>query len=228
MEKHHFLFGLLSFMLCLVSSASVLPQDAKELFMSKNIDYYNDHAQAFHDRTAKTDLTFMYKEFLQHLPKSASILDAGCGVGRDSKYFLDHGYKVTAFDASHEMAEMASKAIGRPVLEMTFQQLNFENEFEGVWAQLSLIHVPYEETREVYEKIHRALKAGGIFSGSYKYGRALMSTAERDFWNMDEERLLGYIEGLFDPIHIWTEEDTRSQKNPSTEKKILNFILRKK
>lgn len=196
--------------------------------MSKNIDYYNEHAQAFHDRTAKTDLTAFYKEFLQYVPEKAHILDAGCGVGRDSKYFLDHGYTVTAFDASHEMAEMASKAMGLPVLEMTFQQLNFENKFEGVWAQLSLIHVPYEETRKVYKKIYRALKSGGIFAGSYKYGRALMSTAERDFWNMDEERLLEYAEGLFEPLHIWTEEDTRSQKNPSVDKKILNFILRKK
>lgn len=55
-----------------------------------------------------------------------------------------------------------------------------------------------------------------------------MSAGGRDFWNIDEERVSGYIEGLFDPLQIWTEEDTRSQKNPSPDKKIFNFLVRKK
>ncbi len=196
--------------------------------MSKNIDYYNNNASAFYDRTAKTDLTVLYKEFLSLLSgKEASILDAGCGVGRDAAYFLKEGYDVVAFDASAKMVDMASQATGQKVLEMTFQEIEFKDSFDGVWAQLSLIHVPYEETRSVYEKIHQALKSDGVFAGSYKYGHDSMSTTEHDFWNMDEERFLRYIKGLFEPVHLWVEDDYRSQKNPSVDKKILNFMLRK-
>jgi hypothetical protein len=45
----------------------------------------------------------------------------------------------------------------------TFQELNFEGIFDGVWAQASLLHIPYEITREIYEKIHRALTPMGSF-----------------------------------------------------------------
>lgn len=137
--------------------------DEQEGLMSKNVNYYNNHAQEFHDRTVRTDLTDIYNAFLKHLSKDAHILDAGCGVGRDSNHFLNHGYKVTAFGASHEMAKMASSKIGQEVPVLTFQEMRFDSIFDGVWAQLSLIHVPYEETRSVYEKIHRALKENGIF-----------------------------------------------------------------
>ncbi len=195
--------------------------------MTKTIDYYDTNAQAFYDRTISADVSQSYSAFLKHLPKEAHILDAGCGVGRDSKYFLSVSYMVTAFDASKEMVRIASEETGLKVLQHTFQDIHFDQEFDGVWAQLSLIHIPYTETREVYQNIHRALKPSGIFCASYKYGNTHMSTTERDFWNMDESKVLPYFGGLFDVINIWTEQDMRSKLSPSPDNKLLNFIVRK-
>nr|WP_233417568.1 class I SAM-dependent methyltransferase [Rickettsia conorii] len=46
-----------------------------------------------------------YKAFTSYLPEQAHIVDAGCGVGCDTKYFLSQRYQVTAFDGSTEMVK---------------------------------------------------------------------------------------------------------------------------
>ena len=43
----------------------------------------------------------------------ASILDLGCGSGRDSLYFLEKGYIVTSVDASEEMVRLSSELTGQ-------------------------------------------------------------------------------------------------------------------
>lgn len=134
----------------------------------KTINYYNNNAQSFYRRTIGAELSESYDAFLKYLPYKAHILDAGCGVGRDSKYFFNKGYSVTAFDASREMVALASQETGLNVLHLCFEDLVFQNEFDGVWAQASLLHIPYHETRVVYEKIYRALKPQGFFFASYK------------------------------------------------------------
>ncbi|KJW03421.1 tellurite resistance TehB family protein [Rickettsia endosymbiont of Ixodes pacificus] len=131
----------------------------------KNIQYYNNNAQEFYNRTINADLSDNYKAFTSYLPEKAHILDAGCGVGRDTKYFLSQGYQVTAFDGLTEMVKLATKETGIDVLHSTFQDVNFKKSFDGVWAQATLLHVPY-----VYKKVHAALKPEGIFYASYGYG----------------------------------------------------------
>ena len=108
----------------------------------KTIDYYDNNSKAFYARTINVDVTDSYEKFLWHLPKQATILDAGCGVGRDTKYFLSKGHTVTEFDASEKMTQLACKETGIPIEHSTFQELNFENRFCGVWASASLLHIP--------------------------------------------------------------------------------------
>jgi SAM-dependent methyltransferase len=195
--------------------------------MKKNIDYYNNNALSFYNRTIAVDLSANYNKFMEQLPMNAHILDAGCGVGRDAKYFQSQGYKVIAFDASQEMVTLATKETALDILNLKFQDINFTNKFDGVWASASLLHIPYNETRLVYQKIHQALKNDGIFYASYKYGQDYMPTEERDFWNMDEPTLLPYLKGLFKVIDLWAEKDSRSKVSPSPEQMWLNFLVRK-
>jgi SAM-dependent methyltransferase len=192
------------------------------------IDYYNNNAQAFYDRTIHTNLSEIYDKFLRLLPEKAHILDAGCGVGRDTKYFLGRGHQVIAFDASPEMVRYASQETNQEILLSRHQAIAYREQFDGVWAQASLLHVPYEETGDVYEKIYHALKPGGVFFASYKYGDAYMPTVDRDFYNMTESTVLQYFAGLFDPIEIWKAADTRSKVAMSPDKAWLNFIVRKR
>ena len=113
------------------------------------------HGAAFADRTRDLDIAVLYEPFLALVPKGGYILDAGCGSGRDSKAFLD--YRVLSIDASETMAEIAPAITGHNVQVLGFQEIDFVEEFEGVWACGSLLHVPRNEMRTVIEKLVAAL-----------------------------------------------------------------------
>lgn len=189
--------------------------------------YYDKNSQDFFDRTIHADVEELYQEFLQHVPYGGRILDAGCGVGRDSKFFLSRGYEVAAFDGSSEMAKIASDVLGKEVRRLFFQDMDFFGEFDAVWANASLLHVPYEELRGVIEKISQALAPSAIFYVSFKYGNSMRQAEDRTFFDMDEKGIGPYLEGLFEPLKIWERVDTRNQKDPSSHKSWLHIIARK-
>ena len=92
--------------------------------MSGTISYYDQNAQQFFRETVELDMSELYVRFLAHVPKGGRILDAGCGSGRDTVYFLRHGFEVEAFDASAEMCRMASRLTEQTVLQKTFEQID--------------------------------------------------------------------------------------------------------
>ena len=98
----------------------------------KSIKYYNIHAQEFYERTIHADMSTVYDKFLAYLRPHSKILDAGCGVGRDAKFFITKGHKVEAFDGSEEMVRLATNGLNQKVLHMTFQDIIFEEEFDAV------------------------------------------------------------------------------------------------
>ena len=132
--------------------------------------HYEANAQTAFDRSHAEDLHAFYSPFLALLPAGARILDAGCGSGRDSLAFLALGYAVTAFDGAAAMAEMAARHIRRPVLRLRFQDVNFNAEFDGVWASRSLLHVARREMPGVLGRLTRALKPGGVLYASFMLG----------------------------------------------------------
>src|ERR687885_194185 len=134
------------------------------------IDFYNEHAQDFYHRTVNVDMRELYAPFLALLPAGAHILDAGCGSGRDSLYFKQHGYQVTALDASAELVKLSSQLLQQPVLHLTFQEVDFDERFDGIWACASLLHVPRIEIDDVLRRLTKALKPGAILFTSFKNG----------------------------------------------------------
>jgi len=58
------------------------------------MNYYDTHAQQYFDKTAHADMKELYDMVLPDLPKSARILDLGCGSGRDAAFFKAQGYDV--------------------------------------------------------------------------------------------------------------------------------------
>jgi SAM-dependent methyltransferase len=110
------------------------------------------------------------KAFLALLPPGGSILELGCGAGNHSAEMLASGFKVRATDGSPEMAEIASRRLGRGVDAMRFDQLDEHEAYDGVWASACLLHVPRDELVGILVRIHRALKREGVFYASYKIG----------------------------------------------------------
>ncbi|WP_410495530.1 class I SAM-dependent methyltransferase [Cellulosilyticum sp. ST5] len=156
--------------------------------MKKTQDFYNQNATEFFEGTVAADMTQNYTLFLECLPKGAKILDAGCGSGRDSLAFKKLGYEVTAIDGSEELCKLASEYIGQEVKHMQFQELDFENEFDGIWACATLLHIPRRKLPEVIERLVKALKTDGVLYASFKYGVFQGERKGRYFCDLTEEK----------------------------------------
>ncbi len=178
------------------------------------LKYYQDNAQTFFDGTVNVDMSSLYETFTQHLAPGARVLDAGCGSGRDAKAFQEMGYRVEAFDASPAMVELAREHTGLPVKVMSFAEVDWKEEFDGIWCCASLLHVPAVELPGVMRRLADALKPGGVWYVSFKYGDGEREVDGRRFTDMDEvglRRLQAAIMQI-DIESLWTTPDKRPGK----------------
>lgn len=173
--------------------------------------YYTDNAKAFFQDTIRVDMEPLYTRFLPRISNGGHILDAGCGSGRDARAFQDRGYCVTAFDASESLAVLAAAHVGQPVLVLRFQDLEWFQEFDAVWACASLLHVAAAELPDVLSRLTRALRPGGVLYASFKYGSGERYHNGRRFTDLDEAglaTLVNQVEGL-NTLETWTTGDRR-------------------
>ena len=156
---------------------------------NQTIQYYDQNAAYFVENTRDVDFHVIQDEFLEKLPAEAQILDLGCGSGRDTKYFLEHGYQVNAIDGSSELCALATEYTGIPVKCQMFQEWDEQEVYDGIWACSSLLHLSYGELDEVLYRIEKALKPQGILYMSFKYGVFEGERNGRYFLDFTEEKL---------------------------------------
>lgn len=192
-----------------------------------SIEYYNKYAAKVFEDTADQNMDDIIKVFLEELEEGNTILDLGCGSGRDSLTFYESGYDVTALDASEEMCKLAEIHTGLDVLHMTYENMSFEDVFDGIWACASLIHVPGNEIQSILIRIARALKERGVLYMSFKQGEYEGFRGERYFCEYTEKTVEQMVKesGRFDILKLWVSEDVRSGHAQS---QWLNVLLRKK
>lgn len=191
------------------------------------LTYYNQNALSFVEGTKDVDFKSIQDKFISRLPQGATILDFGCGSGRDTKYFLEQGFQVTATDGSEELCKMAGEYTGIPVKQMLFLELDEVDIYDGIWACSSILHCSYEDLVVVMQKICRALKNNGVLYTSFKYGTFSGDRNGRFFTDMKEEAfkelLTNTPELAIEDLTITT--DVRPGRE---EERWLNVILRKK
>jgi SAM-dependent methyltransferase len=108
--------------------------------------------------------------FLDILTPGASILELGCGGGRDAAYMIKRGFEVLPTDGVLAMAQQAEVHLGRTVRVMQFDELCAVDQFDAVVAVASLLHAPFDGLPAILRRIWRALKPGGIHIATYKSG----------------------------------------------------------
>ncbi|GGQ07449.1 class I SAM-dependent DNA methyltransferase [Shewanella litoralis] len=187
------------------------------------IEFYNQHSQAFFDSTVNADVSELYQTFVSQLPVNARVLDAGCGSGRDSKAFIDMGYRVMAIDASAELAKAASEYIGQTVAVCSFDDIDLTYQFDGIWACASLLHVEANALPNTFATLASTLVTNGVFYCSFKYGVQERTHNGRFFADADESLLEQWIQGSgLTCKHIWVTTDVRPGRE---NEKWLNAIL---
>jgi SAM-dependent methyltransferase len=194
--------------------------------MSNN--FYNNNAIAFFNDTVVADLTAVYQQFLPLLTNNSHILDAGCGSGRDTCFFIKKGFQVTAFDASEALVVKASEYTGIDVSLNTFEKFQSKPPgflYDAIWACASLLHVPSNKITVSFTNLAGQLKVGGIFYCSFKYGNNDITRNGRYFTNADEVRLSMFIKNTDLVIDkTWITDDVRPDRH---DEKWLNAILMK-
>lgn len=194
--------------------------------MNNTLKYYDMNAEKFVEGTVSVDFVATQNKFLDKLPVNASILDFGCGSGRDTKYFLDHGMNVEAIDGSKVLCKMASEYTGIEVKQMIFQELDDIEKYDGIWACSSILHLSKFELLSVLKKMIVALKDNGIIYTSFKYGEFEGNRNDRYFTDFTIDSFENFIKNV-DNISIeeyWITDDVRPGRE--TEK-WLNLLLRK-
>jgi len=192
-----------------------------------SIDYYNKYAAKEFEETVNQDMSEIMREFLNYLEEGDTILDLGCGSGRDSLTLYELGYDVTPLDASSEMCKLAEIHTGLDVLQMTFEQIDFDDVFDGIWACASLLHTPKKELSGILTKIARALNEKGILYMSFKLGDFEGFRGERYFSDFTTDSISQLLRenGRFEILKLWETEDIRSGHS---DVKWLNVLAKKK
>lgn len=189
------------------------------------IEYYEINAAAFVDGTISANMGELRKRFLQYVPDGGTILDFGCGSGRDSRAFLDAGYQVVPLDGSPALCAKTKAVTGQPAICCKFQDYWAMTQYDGIWACASLLHLTLDELPAVMSQLEKSLKPDSVLYMSFKYGDYSGERNGRWFTDMTEDRLQTIMSGFsaMKEETMWQTDDAR----PDRTEKWLNCIYRK-
>ena len=193
--------------------------------MNITINYYNKNAADYACDTSDLEFSGIQDMFLEYLKDGAAILDFGCGSGRDSKYFLQKGYQVTALDGSAKLCRIAEEKTGIPVIQMDFNDFDEQDKYDGIWACSSILHLPGQKLKSVLIHMEKALHDGGIIYTSFKYGDFSGMRNGRFFIDFTEDSFRTFISDIEKLVieKLWITNDVRPGRQ---DEKWLNMILR--
>ena len=141
---------------------------------ARTLDHYNRRAEAFREGTKDHDVRQNIEALLRHLEGTPpfTILDLGCGPGRDLATFTALGHRAIGLEGAAALARMAREHSGCEVWEQDFLALRLpEARFDGIFANASLFHVPTSELPRVLLELRAALKPRGVLFSSNPRGQ---------------------------------------------------------
>lgn len=150
-----------------------LDPEALRQVVDRTLGHYEARAEAFWEGTRHHDVEQNIEALLRHIqtPPPFTLLDFGCGPGRDLKAFSQRGHRAVGLEGAPALAEMARAYTGCEVWRQDFLQLALPaGHFDGVFANASLFHVPRQELPCVLRQLHATLKPGGVLFSSNPRG----------------------------------------------------------
>lgn len=150
-----------------------LDPEALRQVVSRTLDHYQTRAEAFWEGTRNHDVEQNIEALLRHIrsPAPHSILDFGCGPGRDLVAFARRGHRAVGLEGAPALAQMARTHSGCEVWQQDFLSLDLpDSHFDGIFANASLFHVPRQELPRVLRQLHGTLKPGGVLFSSNPRG----------------------------------------------------------
>lgn len=148
------------------------PEDLANI-VDATLAHYNQRADDFWEGTRHHDVRQNIDALLSHIegPVPFTILDFGCGPGRDLKTIAKLGHRVVGLEGSARFGEMARAYSGCEVWHQDFLKLDLPaHTFDGIFANASLFHVPKQELPRVLGELHATIKPSGVLFSSNPRG----------------------------------------------------------
>jgi SAM-dependent methyltransferase len=154
------------------SNMKLNPEDLEKI-TDLTLSHYNEHAEDFwqgtRDHNVSQNITALVQSIAGEPPYT--ILDFGCGPGRDLKVFAELGHIAVGLDGAPHFAMMARAHSGCEVWEQDFLKLDLpDRHFDGVFANAALFHVPCQELPRVLLELYATLKPSGVLFSSNPHG----------------------------------------------------------
>ncbi len=150
-----------------------LDPEALQQIVGRTLDHYQTRAEAFWEGTRHHDVEQNIDALLRHILAAPpfTILDFGCGPGRDLPAFAKRGHRAIGLEGAQALADMARSHSACEVWQQDFLQLELPDaRFDGVFANASLFHVPSQELPRVLRQLHATLKPQGVLFSSNPRG----------------------------------------------------------
>lgn len=164
------------------------------------MNFYEENHVTYFNSTVNIDPAAFLEPFARYLAPKATILDVGCGSGRDLRWFAERGFAPTGFEKSPNLARLARQHAGCPVIEGDFRDFDFwQLSFSALVLVGSLVHLSQAEFPEIFKKICMALVPGGHILITLKKGVGISTAADgRVFtlWSAMELEALFTSQGL--------------------------------
>lgn len=174
---------------------TALTKEELAALAAATISHYDDTAASFDAATRDHDVSQNYAALLDAIEGAPpfTILDIGCGPGRDLAWFSAQGHVAVGVEGSPRFVEMARASTGCEVLHQSFLELSLPpGRFDGVFANASLFHVPAQELPRVLSELHAALRPRGVLFTSNPRG-----------YDEDSEGYKGRRYGAYHTLETW-------------------------
>jgi SAM-dependent methyltransferase len=151
-----------------------LEQKDLERISALTLQHYNQRAADFFEGTRDHDVSQNIAALLEQIEGGppSTILDFGCGPGRDLKTFAALGHIAVGLEGAAQFVDMARAYSACEVWQQDFLRLDLPHEhFDGVYANASLFHIASQELPRVLRDLHATLKPGGVLFASNPRGR---------------------------------------------------------
>ncbi len=190
-------------------------------------NFYRTRHKEYFDGTCGIDPSAFLGPFLEYLPKGSTVLDVGCGSGRDMKWLKERGFEVFGFERSPELAGLARRHSGCEVVVGDFENFDFGVfDVRAILLVGSLVHVPHEKVPFILGGIARATRRSpGYMFLSLKEGNGSFADKHgRIFHLWDEARIRGALDA--DSTKVLDYRVNRSDFNP--EDRWISLIVERR
>ena len=188
-------------------------------------DYYRTNYRDYHLRTFHLNPTSFLEPLVNVLPKGSTVLDVGCGSGRDLLWLRDRGYRIVGLERAAGLAGLAQQKAGCDVIRADFENFDFSTlSVDAVLLIGALVHVPHPKMPPVLKRIMKALRPGGWILISLKEGQGRMTADDgRDFYLWRQSELSSVIEKL----DLQEEANFNQRSVAGTSEIWLTYLLKR-